>query len=136
MKHENHNVALQAVEFWSTVCEVELDIEEENNYAVSEGESTKEVYRFASSALKEITPVLLWLLTKKDEDEDEDEWNIAMAAATCIQLLANVCRDEIVGQVIQFVESHIKHQDWHFRDAAVMAFGSIMEGPSEKYLGT
>lgn len=135
MKHSNHNVALQAVEFWSTVCEVELDIEEENNYAVLEGAATKEIYNFASGALKEITPVLLWLLTKKEEDEDEDEWTISMASATCIQLLANVCRDEIVGQVIQFVESHIKHQDWHFRDAAVMAFGSIMEGPSEKHLG-
>ncbi len=28
MKNENQNIALQAVEFWSTVCEVELDIEE------------------------------------------------------------------------------------------------------------
>ena len=28
MKNENQNIALQAVEFWSTVCEVELDLEE------------------------------------------------------------------------------------------------------------
>jgi len=135
MKHDNHNVALQAVEFWSTICEVELDIEEENEYSASDGTPPRVNYKFAANALKEIIPVLLWLLTKKDEDEDEDDWNISMAAATCIQLLASVCRDDIVGQVVQFVEANIKHQDWRFRDAAVMAFGSIMDGPSEKYLG-
>lgn len=40
----------------------------------------------------------------------------------------------IITHVIQFVESNLRHEDWHLRDAAVSAFGAIMEGPDEKVL--
>ena len=36
--------------------------------------------------------------------------------------------------VLQFVEQNIRHDDWHRRDAAVSAFGAIMEGPDEQML--
>lgn len=44
-------------------------------------------------------------------------------------LFANCCEDEIIPFVIPFVQQNIKHENWRFRDAAVMAFGCIMEGP-------
>jgi importin subunit beta-1 len=44
-------------------------------------------------------------------------------------LFANCCEDAIIPHVIPFVQSHISHENWRFRDAAVMAFGCIMEGP-------
>ncbi len=91
-------------------------------------------YRFSEGALKEIVPVLLWLLTKKEEDEDEDEWNVSMAASICLQLFAQVTRDSIVEHTIRFVESHIRSPEWNYREAAVMAFGCIMDGPSIKVL--
>ncbi len=99
-----------------------------------EGHSDLVNYHFAEGALKEILPVLLWLLTKKEEDEDEDEWNVSMAASICLQLFADVTRDAIVEHVLRFVESNIKNAEWNFREAAVMAFGSILEGPSHKVL--
>lgn len=135
MKNQNRNIGIQAIEFWSTVCEVEYDISVSNEESEGQGEETYPIYNFANKAMPEILPVLLSLLTEKDEEDDEDDWNISMAAGTCIQLFANVCRDEIVGPVIQFVEANIRSTDWHHRDAAVMAFGSIMDGPSEKVLG-
>lgn len=52
-----------------------------------------------------------------------------MAAGTCLSLMAGAVMDAIVPHVIPFIEAHIKSQDWHFREAAVMAFGSILEGP-------
>ena len=84
---------------------------------------------FAKIALPEIVPVLLLLLTKQEEDADEDEWNISMAAGTCLTLLAGAVQDHIVGAVIPFIEGNIKADDWHRREAAVMAFGSILDGP-------
>ena len=72
---------------------------------------------------------------KQDEDADEDDWNCAMAAATCLSLLAQTTKDSILNLVLPFVEANIKNADWHKREAAVMAFGSILNGPDPERLG-
>ncbi|TDL26856.1 ARM repeat-containing protein [Rickenella mellea] len=130
MKSEDENIALQAVEFWSTVCEEEIELGIEAAEAMEYGEmpETESKY-FAKVALPEIIPVLLALLTRQDEDADEEEWNVSMAAGTCLSLLAQAVGDAIVPAVIPFIEAHIKSQDWHQREAAVMTFGSILDGP-------
>lgn len=89
----------------------------------------RESREFAKVALPEILPVILQLLTRQEEDADEDEWNVSMAAGTCLSLLALAVNDTIVQAVIPFIESNITSADWHFREAAVMAFGSILDGP-------
>ena len=89
---------------------------------------------FAKVALPEIVPVLLDLLTHQDEDAEEDEWNVSMAASTCLALLAQAVQDTIVPAVIPFIEANIRATDWHLREAAVMTFGSILEGPDPNVL--
>lgn len=155
MKHPEERVALQAIEFWSTVCEEEVDLAIEaqevrfflplssqgfwymlNFFQAAEyGEQPEtESKYFAKIALPEIVPVLLLLLTKQVEDADEDEWNVSMGAATCLSLLAAAVQDAIVPNVIPFIEAHIKSEDWHNREAAIMTFGSILEGPDPNVL--
>ncbi|XP_006455581.1 hypothetical protein AGABI2DRAFT_227003 [Agaricus bisporus var. bisporus H97] len=130
MKHNDERVALQAVEFWSTVCEEEVELTVEAQEALDYGEQPEaESRQFAKVALPEIVPVLLQLLTKQDEDADDDEWNVSMAAATCLNLLAMAVQDAIVPAVIPFIEANIKGDDWHLREAAIMTFGSILDGP-------
>ena len=79
-------------------------------------------------------PVLLTLLTRQEEEYDEDEWNVSMAAGTCLGLLAQAVADTVVPAVIPFIEANIRSADWHQREAAVMAFGSILEGPDPAVL--
>ncbi|TFK71549.1 ARM repeat-containing protein [Pluteus cervinus] len=135
MKNPDERVALQAVEFWSTVCEEERDLAIEAQEAQEYGEVPEtESKFFAKVALPELVPVLLHLLTKQDEDADEDEWNVSMAAGTCLALLASAVQDNIVPAVIPFIEGNIKSEDWHSREAAVMTFGSILEGPDPAVL--
>ncbi|KAJ7036724.1 armadillo-type protein [Mycena alexandri] len=130
MKHPDERVALQAVEFWSTVCEEEVDLNIEAQEAQEYGETPEtESKNFAKIALPEIVPVLLHLLTQQEELAEEDEWNLSMAAGTCLSLLAGTVQDSVVPAVIPFIEAHIKSTDWHHREAAVMTFGSILEGP-------
>jgi importin subunit beta-1 len=40
----------------------------------------------------------------------------------------------VIQPVLTFVEANLRHEDWHNRDAAVSAFGAIMEGPEDKVI--
>ncbi|OTA62839.1 ARM repeat-containing protein [Hypoxylon sp. EC38] len=133
MKNEDEDVAKLAVEFWSTVCEEEINIEEDNAQ-VDSADQMRPFYNFARVATNEVVPTLLQLLTKQDEDATDDEYNLARAAYQCLQLYAQAVGANIIPPVIQFVEQHLRSEDWHYREAAVAAFGAIMEGPEEKVL--
>ncbi|GAB1312172.1 karyopherin Kap95 [Madurella fahalii] len=133
MKSGDEDVAKLAVEFWSTVCEEEIAIEDDNAQ-VESSEQMRPFYNFSRVATNEVVPVLLGLLTKQDEDAADDEYNISRAAYQCLQLYAQSVGAAIIPPVIQFVEANLRHDDWHNRDAAVSAFGAIMDGPEEKVL--
>ncbi|KAJ1945548.1 karyopherin Kap95, partial [Linderina pennispora] len=135
MKSEEEKIALQAIEFWSTVCdeEIELSIEEAEMMELGQ-QFDRTNFQFAKTALQQVLPTLMFLLTKQDEDADEDEWNVSMAAATCLSLMAQTVENDIVPPVIPFIEQNIRNQDWHFREAAVMSFGSILDGPESAVL--
>ncbi|KAI1778989.1 ARM repeat-containing protein [Hypoxylon cercidicola] len=133
MKNDDEDVAKLAVEFWSTVCEEEIGIEEDNAQ-VDTADQMRPFYNFARVATNEVVPTLLQLLTKQDEDATDDEYNVSRAAYQCLQLYAQAVGANIIAPVIAFVEQHLRSEDWHFREAAVAAFGAIMEGPEENVL--
>jgi importin subunit beta-1 len=133
MKSEDEDVAKLAVEFWSTVCEEEISIEDDNA-TVESADQMRPFYNFARVAANEVVPVLLMLLTKQDEDATDDEYNLSRAAYQCLQLYAQAVGATIIAPVLSFVESNLQSEDWHNRDAAVSAFGAIMEGPEDKVL--
>ncbi|EAQ89917.1 conserved hypothetical protein [Chaetomium globosum CBS 148.51] len=133
MKSADEDVAKLAVEFWSTVCEEEIAIEDDNAQ-VESSDQMRPFYNFSRVATNEVVPVLLGLLTKQDEDAADDEYNISRAAYQCLQLYAQAVGAAVIQPVIQFVEANLRHEDWHNRDAAVSAFGAIMDGPEEKLL--
>ncbi|KAI9665277.1 MAG: karyopherin beta [Trizodia sp. TS-e1964] len=134
MKSEEEDVAKLAVEFWSTVCEEEITIEEENSQAQIDGTEMRVYHNFCKVATPEVVPVLLELLTRQDEDAADDDYNVSRAAYQCLQLYAQVITQVIVPIVLSFVELNLRDPDWHKRDASVSAFGAIMEGPDQKVL--
>jgi importin subunit beta-1 len=155
MKSEEEAVALQAIEFWTSVAEEETNIESDyldaqevrhtfcllsrvvvrltTPQGLLEGDVEAPRY-FAKIALPEVVPVLLQLLTRQDEDAEEGEWNVSMAAGTCLSFLAQAVHDPIVPAIIPFIEANIKQENWHQREAAVMSFGSILVGPDPTVL--
>jgi importin subunit beta-1 len=131
VKEDEEPVALQAIEFWSSVCDEEIDILEEYGGEFS-GDSDIPCFYFVKQALPVLVPMLLETLLKQEEDQDQDEgaWNIAMAGGTCLGLVARTVGDDVVPLVMPFIEENITKPDWRQREAATYAFGSILEGPS------
>ncbi|GAV89095.1 IBN_N domain-containing protein/HEAT_EZ domain-containing protein, partial [Cephalotus follicularis] len=135
VKEDEEPVALQAIEFWSSICDEEIDILEEYGGDFT-GDSDIPCFYFIKQALPALVPMLLETLLKQEEDQDQDEgaWNIAMAGGTCLGLVARTVGDDIVPLVMPFIEENITKPDWRHREAATYAFGSILEGPSPEKL--
>ena len=121
---DDESVALQAVEVWCTIADEEMCLLDDETQAQS-------CHNFIKNAAPHLVPVLLATLTKQEEDlQDDGTWDIAMAGATCIGLIANTIQDEAVPLVWPYVEENIGKADWRLRESATMAFGSLLEGPS------
>ncbi|XP_041984878.1 importin subunit beta [Aricia agestis] len=129
MKSDVDEISLQGIEFWSNVSDEEIDLAIEMVEASEAGRPPVRTSRFyARGALQYIAPVLMEKLTKQDDSDDELEWNPSKAASVCLMLLSNCCEDDIVPHVLPFIRSNIKSENWRFREAALMAFGSILGG--------
>lgn len=132
IKKDQEPVAQQAVEFWSTVCDEEIYLAEELEEAEEMKVAPSQLSQhFIRGALKYLIPLLTETLTRQEDEPDEDTWNVAMAAGTCLSLVAATVGDEVVPQVMPFVQNYINHENWKFREAATLAFGAILEGPKE-----
>ncbi|XP_074281624.1 importin subunit beta-1-like [Silene latifolia] len=135
VREDEEPVALQAIEFWSSICDEEIDILEEYRGEFL-GDSDIPCFYFIKQALPALVPMLLETLLKQEEDQDQDEgaWNIAMAGGTCLGLVTRTVTDDIVPLVMPFIEENITKPDWRQREAATYAFGSILEGPAPEKL--
>ena len=158
----SEDVSCQAIEVWSTIFDKELELSlQDEAEADQKGVNTalfilatidqrwpSQVNAgFLNKAQSNILPVLLNLLTKQEEGADEDDWTVSMAAATCLSLLCQCAGDLIVSNVYTFVENNIRDNNsvndvntindsgkWRRREAAAMAFQSMLNGPSREVL--
>lgn len=131
IKSSNDDVCLQGIEFWSNVCEEEMDLSIELTEAQETGRPPENISKFyAKGALPYLIPNLTEILARQEEIDDEDDWNPSKAAGVCLMMHAQLCEDDVIPQVVPFITQHISNPDWRFRDAAVMAFGSILDGPN------
>jgi hypothetical protein len=64
------------------------------------------------------------LLSFQEDEPEEDTWNVAMAAGTCLSLIAGTAGDDVIPYVMPFVQENINHAEWKNREAATLAFGS------------
>lgn len=129
IKTAPEKVSIPAMEFWSTVCDEELDL---MDLQASGRPQQRPLLKVIEQAVASLVPILTETLCRQSSEEDDDTWNLAMAAGTCLGLVAQVVGDKCVDIVLNFVSANFQQQDWKNREAAVLAYGSIMEGPSSE----
>jgi importin subunit beta-1 len=120
--HNNEDVAIKALDFWGNVCDQELDQAEEGHS-----------FQFAQAAAPTLVPHLLRMLPSRvatEEELDEDTWDLSRAAGLCLQVLTRAVGDSVLDAVLPFVQQHVTSQDWRAREAAVTAFGAVVDGPA------
>jgi importin subunit beta-1 len=128
MSNDVPEVASQAVEFWITVALYEIGVVED----LEDGAEVQYLH-IIEQAAKPLINLLLITLTKQPENPDEDaSAYISDSGATCIDAFTRILKDSIVDDVLPFITMNITSKDWHLREAAVTAFGSILDGPSDQ----
>jgi len=128
---KEEDVCKFAIEFWTTVCDeeynfvAEIQYNKENNLPPPDRVSQF----FVRGALQYLVPLLTNCLCQQEDDEDPDDYTIPMAAGVCLTLIAQTVADDVVAHIMPFVEQNLLSPNWKHREAAVLAFGSSLEGP-------
>lgn len=124
-RSDDSKVGANAFEFWTTLAEHELSLKQENVH----------YKRYVENIRDDILQLIFDGLLKIDfdeDDDDEDEWGHAHSATCCLKIMAQLIGNEIQDPVVKYVAMHIQEQDWKKKYAALMALGSITEGPDKK----
>lgn len=125
-KDDNVDVKMQAIEFWCTVAGTEEAL------LLEEDPSCK---GYVDSAMATLVPLLLETLSQQAEDYDEDELDLRAVGAICLEAISMCVHDKILPLVIPFAEQHITSDNWRLKDAAIIAFSCILDGPSTAAIG-
>ena len=124
-------VKMAAIEFWSTVAVVEQQLLDDEILARETGQAPTgpPCQKYTQLALPQLVPLLLQTLTTQEEHAEEDELGLDSTGGLCLETISQTVEEHIIPLVMPFVQEHINNPDWHFRDAAIVAFAGIMDGP-------
>jgi len=117
-----------ALEFWTQICEVELERQKmcQQHHSL--------IYQAHQSLL---SIFFQGILKNKDEEVDDlkdaggnQEWTVALAAGCAIEHMARLVQDDILTPVLSFVQERLQSPDWVERYLGSIALGAIVEGPN------
>ena len=67
-----------------------------------------------------------------DGDENPDErWTLRKCSAAALDVFARDFGGSIFASILPYLQTNLKHADWPYREAAVLALGAVAEGCME-----
>jgi len=105
-------------DLWYNIAQIEFDMIENDE---------PDCLKIIEGVAPYLVPYLLNCMEKQSEDQEPEDWNGPLSAATCLDQIAACCGDKIFEIVFKFISANINSQDWHKREAAIFAFGCILQ---------
>ncbi|CZR66133.1 related to importin beta-2 subunit (transportin) [Phialocephala subalpina] len=66
-----------------------------------------------------------------DDDDDanpEDRWNLRKCSAAALDVFATDFKNPVFETILPYLMNNLKHDEWPYREAAVLALGAVAEG--------
>jgi transportin-1 len=66
-----------------------------------------------------------------EDDEDgnpEDRWNLRKCSAAALDVFATDFKGPVFEAILPYLMTNLKHEEWPYREAAVLALGAVAEG--------
>ncbi|KUJ21086.1 ARM repeat-containing protein [Mollisia scopiformis] len=66
-----------------------------------------------------------------DDDDDanpEDRWNLRKCSAAALDVFATDFKNPVFETILPYLMTNLKHEEWPYREAAVLALGAVAEG--------
>lgn len=124
----NEDVSLLAIEVWCSICDEEISRLKANDPILP-------CMNYIKAAYASLMEILLECLKRKPNDSEGD-WTISLAGACCLALVANIIKDPITEPVCNYIGENIGSPDWKNREAALLAFASILKGPQKERMNS
>lgn len=136
-KDPDETVQAAAMEFWNTLAIIEQQLMDEEAVALEDGQPLDRpaCQQYVKAAMDSLVPLLLETLTKQNEDAESDEEDLQSFGATCLESISQTLEAAVVPAVIPFVQANIVSENWRLRDAGIVAFSCILEGPDTSVVG-
>lgn len=125
-RSSDEQIAVSAIGFWSEISNHEAEAEQGQDQGFTQAALTP--------LISMLTDIMSSALEETDGSDDVADNLVAEAAQACLQNVSGAVRDKVVDPIMTFINQNFLSPDWKKRDAAIMAFGCIMEGPDETLL--
>ncbi|TAQ85689.1 hypothetical protein B7494_g5985 [Chlorociboria aeruginascens] len=63
-----------------------------------------------------------------DDGNPEDRWNLRKCSAAALDVFATDFGGPVFETILPYLMKNLKHEDWSYREAAVLALGAVAEG--------
>ncbi|KAI0543309.1 armadillo-type protein [Xylaria curta] len=63
-----------------------------------------------------------------DDENPDDRWTLRKCSAAALDVFARDFRDPVFESILPYLTKNLKHDEWQYREAAVLALGAVAEG--------
>ncbi|KAI0115509.1 armadillo-type protein [Nemania sp. FL0031] len=63
-----------------------------------------------------------------DDENPDDRWTLRKCSAAALDVFARDFQDPVFESILPYLTENLKHDDWPYREAAVLALGAVAEG--------